>query len=80
LALPSGSPFLYNKKMTKATSVKQKRKRLGRPRTGITPLVAFRPPQQLIEAIDAWAAAAEVSRSEAMRRLIEAGLKRRPKA
>jgi len=65
--------------MAKATSVIQKKKRLGRPRTGITPLVAFRPPQQLIDAIDAWAAAAEVSRSEAMRRLIEAGLKRRPK-
>lgn len=79
LALPLGSPFLYNRKMAKATAVIQKKKHLGRPRTGVTPLVAFRPPQELINAIDAWAAAAKVSRSEAMRQLIEAGLKRRPK-
>jgi hypothetical protein len=41
--------------------------------------VAFRPPAELVEAIDAWVAAADVSHSEAIRRLIEAGLKRRPK-
>jgi ribbon-helix-helix CopG family protein len=38
-------------------------------------LLGGRPPQQLIDAIDALAAAAEVPRSEAMRQLIEAGLK-----
>ena len=54
-------------------------KLVGRPPTGITPLVAFRPPGELVEAIDKWAAASGVSRSEAMRRLIEAGLERRPK-
>jgi hypothetical protein len=34
----------------------------------------------LVAAIDGWAATAKVTRSEAMRRLIEAGLKRRPPA
>lgn len=61
--------------MTRSTSVKQKRTRIGRPPTGITPLVAFRPPAELVAAIDAWAAKAGVSRSEAMRQLIERGLK-----
>jgi hypothetical protein len=65
--------------MAQSISVRQKRKRIGRPPTGITPLVAFRPPLELVAAIDAWAKAAGVSRSEAMRQLIEAGLKRSPK-
>jgi len=34
-------------------------------------------PPVLVAAIDKWAAAAKVTRSEAMRRLIEAGLTRR---
>jgi hypothetical protein len=37
--------------------------------------MAFRPPDELRHGIDAWAAAAGVSRSEALRRLIELGLK-----
>jgi predicted DNA-binding protein len=41
---------------------------------------AVRLPTPLSEAVDAWAANAKVSRSVALRRLIEAGLKRRPKA
>jgi hypothetical protein len=65
--------------MARSISVKQKKKPLGRPPTGVTPLVAFRPPVELVEAIDKWAAASGMSRSEAMRQLIEAGLKRRPK-
>jgi hypothetical protein len=35
---------------------------------------------ELIAAVDAYAAKAGTNRSDAMRRLIEAGLKRRPKA
>jgi hypothetical protein len=74
--LPSGSPFLYNSYMVGSrVNVKQKRKP-GRPATGQTPLVAFRPPVELTKAIDAWAADRGVSRSEAMRLLIEAGLRR----
>jgi hypothetical protein len=37
-------------------------------------------PADIIAGLDAWAAKAGVTRSEAMGRLIEAGLKRRPKA
>jgi hypothetical protein len=42
--------------------------------------VLFRFPQSLIDRIDAHAEAVDLARSEAVRRLIEAGLKRRPKA
>ena len=41
---------------------------------------AVRLPAPLSEAVDAWSIKAKVSRSVALRRLIEAGLKRRPKA
>ncbi|GEP61926.1 ribbon-helix-helix domain-containing protein [Reyranella soli] len=74
-ALPSGSSVVYNRNMAKAIiSDKQKRRPPGRPSTGITPLVAFRPPHELVEAIDKWAHGAGVSRSEAMRRLLEQAL------
>jgi hypothetical protein len=42
--------------------------------------MAFRPLPPLRAAIEAYAEAKEVSVSEAVRQLIEAGLKRRPKA
>lgn len=60
--------------MARALPDKRKTKPVGRPRTGITPLVAFRPPTAMVDAIDRWAEGASVSRSEAMRRLIELGL------
>jgi hypothetical protein len=61
--------------MAKATiSDRQKKRPVGRPATGITPLVSFRPPAELVQAIDKWGAAQGVSRSEAMRQLIELGL------
>lgn len=41
--------------------------------------MAFRPAPELRAAIEAYARETEVSVSEAVRRLIEAGLKRRPK-
>ncbi|WP_441254542.1 ribbon-helix-helix domain-containing protein [Bradyrhizobium sp. 613_E4_N2_2] len=47
----------------------------GRPATGRDPVSAIRLPTELTSQIDAWAAEHEVSRSEAIRRLVEIGLK-----
>jgi len=47
---------------------------------GATAMLALRFLKSLVEAIDAWASARSLSRSDAMRRLIEAGLRRRGKA
>ena len=52
----------------------------GRPATGHHPTLGGRVPAETIAAIDAYAAKVGTTRSDAMRRLIEAGLKRRPKA
>jgi hypothetical protein len=52
----------------------------GRPATGRDPTLGGRVPAELIAAVDAYAAKAGINRSNAMRRLIKAGLKRRPKA
>jgi hypothetical protein len=54
-------------------------KKRGRPATGKDPLLTVRAPTELIAAIDAWAAKEKLARSEAVRRLIEAGLKRKAK-
>jgi hypothetical protein len=53
----------------------QPKKRLGRPATGKDPLLTVRAPREIIEAIDAWARKNEANRSEAVRRLVELGLK-----
>jgi metal-responsive CopG/Arc/MetJ family transcriptional regulator len=54
---------------------------VGRPAmAGGSVFTAVRLPTPLSEAVDAWSIKAKVSRSVALRRLIEAGLKRRPKA
>jgi hypothetical protein len=58
-----------------AKSIKVIPKKRGRPATGKDPLLAIRAPSVLIAAIDAWAAKDGLARSEAVRRLIEAGLK-----
>jgi hypothetical protein len=58
-------------------SISVVRKKRGRPATGTDPLLTVRAPAELIEAIDAWAAKEGVARSEAVRQLIEAGLKRK---
>jgi hypothetical protein len=56
-------------------------KKVGRPAmAGGSVFTAVRLPTPLSEAVDAWSIKAKVSRSVALRRLIEAGLKRRPKA
>ena len=56
-------------------------KKRGRPAKpgGKDPVVPARLPLSLVEAIDTLAAANGVTRSEAMRQLIEAGLKRKAK-
>jgi hypothetical protein len=43
------------------------------------PIIPVRVPPEVVAAIDSWAAKADKTRSEAIRLLIEAGLKRRPK-
>ncbi|WP_369722067.1 MULTISPECIES: ribbon-helix-helix protein, CopG family [unclassified Bradyrhizobium] len=49
-------------------------KRRGRPATGKDPLVSARLPKNLITAIEALAENQKISRSDAVRRLIESGL------
>ena len=61
--------------MAKSIKVHPKKRR-GRPATGKDPLVSARLPQELIEQVEAWAAANSASRSEAIRRLVELGLKK----
>jgi hypothetical protein len=59
-----------------AKSITVRRKKRGRPATGVDPLVAVRLPPELIKAIDEWAKqSGERSRSHAIRALIERGLK-----
>jgi len=60
-------------------SISVVRKKRGRPATGTDPLLTVRAPAELIAAINAWAAKAKLARSEAVRQLIEAGLKRKAK-
>jgi hypothetical protein len=54
-------------------SIKVVPKKPGRPATGKDPLIALRVPEETICAIDQWGGA-RVSRSEAIRTLIEIGL------
>jgi hypothetical protein len=57
------------------------RKRPGRPATGQDPVTAIRLSKELRETVDAWAAEQddEPGRSEAIRRLVEIGLKAKGK-
>jgi len=61
----------------KASSKNVTQKKRGRPATGQDPHLAFRLPAEMITAIDAWAAQQpdKPSRSEALRRLIDLGMK-----
>jgi len=68
---------MYNRVMVKSNPVKQRRR--GPRPTGINPIMAFRPLPPLRASIEAYAKANDVSVSDAMRRLIEAGLKRPPR-
>jgi hypothetical protein len=62
--------------MAKSNSVIPKKKR-GRPATGRDPLTALRLPPPLLKAVETWATKQpdEPNRSEALRRLVELGLK-----
>jgi Arc/MetJ-type ribon-helix-helix transcriptional regulator len=64
--------------MIKPIKVNLKKKR-GRPATGRDPVSAVRLPKDLTKAIDTWGEEHEVSRSEAIRRLVELGLKAKAK-
>ncbi len=61
--------------MKKSISVNEKKGR-GRPATGQDPVSAVRLPADLTDEIDLWASKyGALSRSEAIRRLVELGLK-----
>jgi Arc/MetJ-type ribon-helix-helix transcriptional regulator len=67
--------------MSKAITVTPKRR--GRPPTGRDPHLTMRLPQEMIDALEHWAAENHLSRSEAGRQLIALALKSRkakPKA
>ena len=55
-------------------SIKVQPKKRGRPATGKDPLLTVRAPNTIIQAIEDWAAKNAVTRSEAVRRLVELGL------
>jgi hypothetical protein len=56
-----------------------KRPGAGRPATGTDPSRTFRLSDEFMANLDAWAVANEVTRSEAIRRLVELGLKSKGK-
>jgi hypothetical protein len=58
-----------------AKSISVKRKKAGRPATGTEPLYGVRIADGLMKQIMGWAKSNELSRSEAIRRLVETGLK-----
>jgi hypothetical protein len=73
LRFPSACNYCKTQIMKKSIAVKPKR---GRPATGRDPFVGIRLPAALIEDIQAWSDKHEAaSRSEAIRRLVELGLK-----
>jgi metal-responsive CopG/Arc/MetJ family transcriptional regulator len=61
--------------MRKAISAKQKKRKRGRPATGVRPMIGLRLSDEEIERLDAWAKANDYpDRSSAIRALIERGL------
>ena len=58
-----------------AKSIKEIPKKRGRPATGKDPLVTVRLPPTMIIALDQRAETEGITRSEVIRRLVEAGLK-----
>jgi Ribbon-helix-helix protein, copG family len=61
-----------------AKSISVKRKKAGRPATGTEPLYGVRISDDLMGRIQKWAGENSASRSEAIRRLVELGLKVKP--
>ena len=62
-----------------AKSLKVNQKKRGRPATGRDPVSAVRLPVELTVKIDGWADDRAISRSEAIRRLVELGLTVKPR-
>jgi len=60
-------------------SIRVRPKKRGRPATGKDPQVTLRMPATLIGDVDGWANAQGTVRSEAIRRLVELGLKAKSK-
>jgi len=60
--------------MKKSIKVDQKKKR-GRPATGRGTMVSSRLPPSAVDEIDDWALLNKTTRSDAIRRLVELGLK-----
>jgi len=58
--------------MKRSISVKQKKR--GRPATGVRPIVGLRLSEEEIARVDRWAKERDISRSDAIRALIERGL------
>lgn len=58
-----------------AKSIKVSLKKRGRPATGKDPMIGARFDPEAVAAIDAWASANGIGRSEAIRRLVELGLR-----
>ena len=63
-----------HKIMARSIYAKQKKRGRGRPATGVRPMIGLRLDDETTAKIDQWAAKQELSRSEAIRRLIEQAL------
>jgi hypothetical protein len=77
LLLPIGSISCYTTIVSKSGDVIRRR---GRPATGKIPdpFLTARVPQDTIDAIERWADSGKITRSEAIRRLLNLGLERMP--
>jgi len=81
-----GGPLVFQAKkrydlFMRTSTKKVTPKKRGRPATGKDPARTFRLSDQFIKSVDAWASAQDdqPSRSEAIRRLVELGLKAKGK-
>lgn len=70
------SHMFYAKHKFMKRSISAKQKKRGRPATGVRPMIGLRLSATDIARVDSWAAAHGLSRSEAIRLLIERGLKK----
>jgi hypothetical protein len=75
LTLPLGLHFWYTANMKKSITVHQKPR--GRPATGRDPAVTIRLPEAVLASVEHWAVSQkdQPPRSQAIRRLVELGLK-----
>jgi hypothetical protein len=65
---------IFGKALNMGQSKLLRKKKPGRPQTGITPVTSIRLPPELVEQIHAWAGR-KTSRSKAIRWLVEIGLR-----